>query len=101
MYQLLLSDETRLDILEAFSWYESRRPGLGKDFELCLEAGFNQIQRDPLLFQKRYKKLRIHFIERFPYGIHYLIEENSVKVFGVFHTSRNPIRWKIRTKPKK
>jgi plasmid stabilization system protein ParE len=101
MYQLLLSDETRLDILEAFSWYERRRPGLGKDFELCLEVGLNQIQRDPSLFQKRYKGLRIHFIDRFPYGIHYLVEDNSVKVFGVFHTSRNPINWKMRMTPKK
>ena len=98
MYQLLISDESRLDILEASSWYEGRRLGLGKDFELCLEAGLNQIQRDPSLFQKRYKNLRIYFIDRFPYGIHYLVEENTVKVFGVFHTSRNPTAWKIRTR---
>jgi toxin ParE1/3/4 len=101
MYQLLLSDETRLDILDAYSWYESRRLGLGKDFELCLEAGFNFIQRDPLLFQKRYKELHIHFIDRFPYGIHYLIERDTVKVFGIFHTSRNPSHWKIRIKSQK
>lgn len=50
MHQLLISDESRLDILDAFSWYESRRPGLSKDFELCLEAGLSQIKRDPLLF---------------------------------------------------
>ena len=90
MYQLLISDESRFDILDAFAWYESRLAGLGKDFELCLEAGFNQIQRDPLLFQKRYKNLHIHFIDRFPYGI-----------LGVFHTSRNPVKWKIRLNPKK
>jgi len=47
MYQLLISDESKLDILDAFSWYESRREGLGKDFELCLEAGLNKIQRGP------------------------------------------------------
>jgi toxin ParE1/3/4 len=100
MYRLLLSDETRLDILDAFSWYEIRKAGLGKDFEFCLEAGFNQISRDPSLFQKRYKDLRIYFIDRFPYGIHYLVEENTIKVFGVFHTSRNPTHWKIRSNPK-
>jgi toxin ParE1/3/4 len=79
--------------LDAYSWYESRRVGLGKDFGLCLEAGLNQIERDPLIFQKRYKNFRIYFIERFPYGIHYLIEGNLVKVFGVFHMSRNPTSW--------
>jgi toxin ParE1/3/4 len=99
MYQLLISDESRLDILDAFSWYESRRPGLGKDFELCLEAGLNQILRDPLLFQKRYKDLHIYYIERFPYGIHYLIEKDKIKVFGIFHTSRNPENWTARLKP--
>jgi len=96
MYDLLISDESRLDILDAFSWYESRREGLGRDFELCLEAGFNQIQRNPLLYQKRYKNLRIHFIDRFPYGIHFLIDEKTIKVFGVFHTSRNPQNWTSR-----
>jgi len=101
MYQLLISDESRLDILDAFAWYESRRLGLGKDFELCIEAGFNRIQCDPLLFQKKYKNLHIYFIDRFPYGIHYLIEDNSIKVLGVFHTSRNPIKWIIRLRPKK
>ena|SRR3569833_3230480 len=98
MYRLLISDESRLDILDAFYWYESRRDGLGKDFELCLEAGLDQIQRDPLLFQKRYKDIHIYFIDRFPYGIHYLIEDDTIKVFGIFHTSRNPVEWIIRLK---
>jgi hypothetical protein len=98
MYQLLISDESRLDILETFSWYEHHRIGLGKDFELCLEAGLNKIQRDPLLFQKRYRNLRIYFIDRFPHGIHYLIEKDTIKVFGIFHTSRNPRSWIIRLK---
>jgi toxin ParE1/3/4 len=96
MYKLLISDESRLDILDAFSWYESKRTGLGKDFELCLEAGLYQIRHEPLLYQKRYKNLHIHFIDRFPYGIHYLIEKDLIKVFGVFHTSRNPRNWKNR-----
>jgi len=53
MYQLLLSDESRVDILDAFSWYESRRDGLGKDFELCLEAGLNQNTTQPVIVSKK------------------------------------------------
>ena|ERR1700743_519505 len=101
MYQLFVSDESRLDILDAYSWYESRRTGLGKDFELCLEAGFEMICKEPFLAQIRYKNLRIHFIERFPYGIHYLIDGNQLKVFGIFHTSRNPSSWHMRTEANK
>jgi plasmid stabilization system protein ParE len=100
VYRLLISDESRLDILDAYSWYESRRQGLGDDFELCLEAGLDQIKRNPLLFQNRYNQLHIHFIDRFPYGIHYLIEEYTVKVIGIFHTSQDPQKWIIRSKDK-
>lgn len=92
-FELLLSDESRLDIFEAFIWYEEQREGLGRDFELCLEAGLNKIQQDPLSFQTRYEMIRVHFIDRFPYGIHYLVENTSIKVFGIFHMHKNPSDW--------
>jgi len=98
VYELLISDEARFDILEAFYWYEGRRNGLGKDFELCLEAGLHVISREPLLFQLRYKNVRIHFIDRFPYGIHYLTDIDTIKVIGVFHTSKSPTNWTDRLK---
>ena len=87
-----------MDILDAFTWYESQLNGLGKDFENCLEAGFDLIQTNPLLFQKRYKDFHIHFIGRFPFGIHYLIEGDLIKIFGVFYTSRSPRNWTKRLK---
>lgn len=93
MYHILISDEARFDIFEAFLWYETQREGLGLDFELCLEAGLNSIKRTPEILEVRYREIRIHFIERFPYGIHYLTDGDTVRVFGVFHTSRNPSNW--------
>jgi len=57
-FELLLSDETRLDIFEAFLWYEEQREGLGFDFELCLEGGLNEIQRNPFSFQIKYESNR-------------------------------------------
>lgn len=97
MYQILFSDEAKFDITEAFLWYESQREGLGMDFELCLEAGIKLIQRTPKIFEYRYKSIRIHFIQRFPYGIHYLVDtDESIKVFAVFHTSKNPSEWNKR-----
>ena len=95
-YSLIISDEANLDILEAFLWYDSLRKGLGNDFELCLEAEINRIIRNPFLFQKQYKKVRIVFIERFPYGIHYIIEKNFIHVIAVFHTSHDPQDWEGR-----
>ncbi|MEP7171045.1 MAG: type II toxin-antitoxin system RelE/ParE family toxin [Bacteroidota bacterium] len=97
-FELLISDEASLDIADSYLWYEMQREGLGKDFELCIEAGLNRIVRNPKNFQKKYKSVRIHFIERFPYGIHYLLDRQLIKVIAVFHTARDPKSWNERMK---
>jgi hypothetical protein len=61
-----------------------------------LEAGFALVQRNPLTIQVKYESIRIHFIDKFPYGIHYLVDDKIVRVFGVFHTSRSPKDWSER-----
>ena len=95
-YSLILSDEAYYDILDAYLWYESARDGLGKDFELCLEAELNRLLRNPLLYQIQHKKIRIAYIERFPYGIHFIIDKKIIKIIAVFHTSRDPENWEER-----
>ena len=96
-YQLLISQDARLDIFDAFLWYENQRDDLGFEFEFSLDEGFKKIVNNPLAFQKHYDNIHIHFIDRFPFGIHYLIEEDQIiRVFGVFHTSIDPNKWKVR-----
>ncbi|WP_116789796.1 type II toxin-antitoxin system RelE/ParE family toxin [Flavobacterium psychrotrophum] len=85
--------EALYDIEDIVIWYEEQREGLSFDFELCLEAGIEEIVRSPKAFQKRYKNVKILFIKRFPYGIHYIIRPNEITVIGIFHTSRAPKSW--------
>lgn len=84
------------DIEAVVLWSEPQRIGLSYDFELCLEAGIEEVLRNPEAFQKRYKQVKIKFISRFPYGIHYIFIENEITVIGVFHTSRSPKNWSKR-----
>jgi plasmid stabilization system protein ParE len=95
-YKVFLSRAAVDDIEQAVSWYEKQRIGLGYELELCIEAGLRLLEREPLIFEKRYKEVRVKFIKRFPYGIHYQIESNSIKVVAFFHMSRNPIKWERR-----
>lgn len=97
MIPVVFIKEALFDIEEIVIWYEEQREGLSYDFELCLEVGINEIQRNPSAFQKRYKSVKIRFIQRFPYGIHYLEKEDKIIVLGVFHTSRSPKNWSKRT----
>lgn len=93
MLSIRLTDDALFDIEEIVLWYEDQRKGLSYDFELCLEAGINEIIRTPLAFQQRYKRVKIIFINRFPYGIHYTLQKDEIVIIGVFHTSRSPKNW--------
>lgn len=96
MLSLKFTDDALFDIEEITLWYEDQRKGLSYDFELCLEAGINEILRLPLGFQQRYKEVKILFINRFPYGIHYILKQDQIVVIGIFHTSRSPKNWNKR-----
>ena len=77
MNKIYFTNEALFDIEAVVLWYEQQRIGLSYDFELCLEAGIEEVLRNPEAFQKRYKNIKIRFISRFPYGIHYLLIEND------------------------
>ena len=93
-YSIHVSEEAFLDLAEAFDWYEEQRTGLGSELELCVEAKIHSIARNPFQFQERYKLVHIAFVERFPYGIHYLIEDQDIRIIGIFHMRRNPTNWR-------
>ena len=93
MHRIRFVKEALFDVEDIVIWYEEQRIGLSYDFELCLEAGLDEISRNPDAFQKKYKNIKIRFIFRFPYGIHYRFEKDEIVVIGVFHTSRSPKIW--------
>lgn len=96
MYTVQFIEDALFDIEAIVLWCEEKRIGLSFDFELCLEVGINEISRNPKAFQKRYKEIKILFISRFTYGIHYIFKNNTITIIGVFHTSQSPKNWSNR-----
>jgi len=95
-FSLIISDEAYLDIADTFTWYDAIEEPLGKKFIISFESSLNTLLNNPLSYHVRYKNVRIIFMKRFPYGIHYVIDGNILKVIAVFHTSRNPQNWEDR-----
>lgn len=96
-YDLLILPKAEEDIETSYTWYEERRAGLGYDFILNLEAGFEEILRDPYKFKVEYKAVRKHLIKRFPFKIVYIVKDQKVIIIGVLHGKRNPEIIKGRT----
>jgi plasmid stabilization system protein ParE len=94
--KLILAPEAEQDISEAYAWYEERRTGLGEDFLSCVEACAEAIIRTPEMHPTVHENYRRALVRRFPYALFYEYEENTVTVYSVFHTSRDPDKWRRR-----
>src|SRR5216683_3057155 len=93
---LVLAPEAADDVASAYAWYESRRPGLGEDFLSAVEAGLEGIRRQPDMHTAVHKGYRRALLRRFPYGLFYEHASSKVTVYAVFHTSRDPQKWRQR-----
>lgn len=95
-YEVIIRPEARVDLLDAFHWYQEQRPGLGLDFTLCVDEVFSKLQRHPTIYKKIYKEVRRVVTQRFPFGVFYLVKNNKVIVLAVLHARRDPKNWKQR-----
>ena len=94
---VLLVREAEHDIAAAYEWYEDRRPGLGEDFLSAAEACIEGIRRNPEMCGIAFETYRRALLRRFPYSVLYEYDDGIVTVYGVFHTSINPDKWRVRT----
>lgn len=98
-YTVEFRKEAQLDILDAISWYEERRKGLGDELFISIENEKRLIEQNPYYYEDKYKGIRKAIITRFPYIIYYRIEsETKVLVYAVLHMKRSPRLWKERIK---
>lgn len=89
-HRLIVRPEAERDITEAAQWYERRDPGLGADFLRCVDASIAFISRNPLAMAKHYKEHHRALLQRFPYGVFYVFENEPIVVTAVLHLAQDP-----------
>lgn len=94
-YSLIIRPEAELDIQDAFEWYEAQAPGLGSEF-VRIDACLSNIGRNPLAYPLIYQQARRVLLRRFPYGILYVYEQETISVIACFDGKRNPKSWQDR-----
>lgn len=95
MFRMVILPEAKADIRNASIWYEKKQKGLGKRFIVIIRKCFLLLKTNPNAFQIRYDDIRTIITPKFPFMIHFSINEISKKVIiiSVLHTSRNPESW--------
>jgi plasmid stabilization system protein ParE len=94
--KLILAPEAEQDLSQAYSWYESQRIGLGEEFLTSVDACIQSICRTPEMHQTVHENYRRGLVRRFPYAVFYEYENDTVTVYCIFHTSRDPKKWQSR-----
>jgi len=81
------------EIKNVYEWYEARRTGLGAEFLRAITAATQTLQRNPLQFQVTKAPFRWLKLRKYPYGLHYYIEGDTVLVVACRHFRQSPERW--------
>jgi len=99
-YDVLILDDAENDIDEAFLWYESKQIGLGIDFISEIDNAISYISESPKSFRQIFMNTRRFIVNRFPYGLYYMIDENNnlIRVIGVIHFKRSPKIFRTRAR---
>ena len=87
-YFIEISDDAKFTIKEVSEYYAEISIPLKDRFEVELIKSINLLFINPLHHQVRYRKVRIAFTELFPYGIHYIVENEYIYVLKILHTKR-------------
>jgi toxin ParE1/3/4 len=97
--KVIVLHRVRPAILEAAQWYEDQRPGLGGEFLAAVDGAVLAIAGSPHRFPIVYHDARRAQLERFPYGVFYVLRHEVIHVFAVSPLAASPRKWQ-RAKPK-
>lgn len=87
-FDIKFSDEALLDLSETRGFYSKVSSELVLKFDAELIEIIERIQVNPEHFQKRYRTIKIVFTKKFPFGIHYLVGNNTIFIQRILHAKR-------------
>jgi toxin ParE1/3/4 len=91
--KLVVSPKAKREMTDIALWYESKERGLGYSFNSKLRESFQQISRYPLAAALVDNRMRRTILNKFPYALFHVVEDNKVIILSCMHQSRDPANW--------
>ena len=89
-YRVIVRPLAERDLLDAKTWYDQRRPGLGSEFLDTFDELRDRLERTPLIYPAVYRGLRRAVLRRFPYLVYFALHGQTVSVIACLHAARDP-----------
>jgi len=95
---LRIHSNASAELAEAVRWYESRRPGLGRDLLDEVATAIDRVGENPEAANSMSAdhKTRRLLVSRLPYQLVYRLRPSEVVIVAVAHLKRRPGYWKRR-----
>jgi hypothetical protein len=84
------------EFLKTIDFYENIESGLGYDFSLEVFSAVKISADYPQAWTMLDGEIRRTLVRRFPYGVLYSIEEDTIFILAVMNLHRDPEYWKDR-----
>jgi hypothetical protein len=87
----LLFERTAIqELRDAIQWYDGQRSGLGQELGAEVDDCIERIRANPQLYARVKKDYRRAIVHRFPFAVYFEFTADTVIVYSVFHSSRDP-----------
>ncbi len=90
--------EAEEELARAVDYYETYSPGLGMEFADEIYATIQRIIRFPEAWSPFYRGTRRCLARRFPFGVIYHVDGDTIIVAAVMQLNRRPNDWITRLK---
>lgn len=94
--KFLFHPEAEAELIEAADYHESKETGLGVDFAMEIYSAIERIASFPMAWPKIEPEIRRCLVRRFPYGILYSDNRDTILIVAIMHLHRKPDYWKYR-----
>lgn len=94
--KIIIRPEAERDIFSAYDWYDEQQLGLGAEFAQELSDSMDLIIDFPKMYTELYRGIRRALLKRFPYGVYYIVHDETNIVVAVHRLAMDPEKWKSR-----
>lgn len=92
-YKVITSSKSELDVSRAIEYYKEINIEIAKAFLKDLKATKKYLVKHPKKIQIRYADIRIAFLDTFPYGIHFRLQDKTITIISIFGTAEDSQKW--------
>lgn len=93
--QIVFRRQAEDEVLDVRQWYESRSPGLGRQFGQALAGLVERVADNPLAFPRVHHDIRRAVLSRFPYAVFFRLDGDDIVVLAI-HGRQHPMRWQTK-----